>query len=285
MTFGHLMTIVAAVVIVGADQGTPCGEDTLRSTIDQENEEMAVAMERTGPVGSGIEDAVTAGQLSRTEAVTRAASGLGFKELAGVSVQTSLERFPDGVLPSVGRGVAGRRAWKVTFGGVDLAKAGAEPALRNAYITRITVYLSPDSGEVVSVISEWPKDVARGAEYPSLEAEERQLQAAGIEYTGLPTEAPAVSLFEALVDEDVVFWSSDVKQIRAHYVKETSPNHAGRPVWVIQLSGFEPFKVSPPRGVRRDAVPANARNHIRNVIDARTGEWLGADTIPQPVTP
>lgn len=285
MSLGDLMVIVAPIAFAGILRGMPCGDDVLGPTIDQEEVMMEVATGQTADVGSGMRDAVALGQLSRSEATRNVARNLGLKDLGGVSVQATRERFPDGVVPSLGQNLAGRTAWKVSFEGVDLAKACAEPALRNRHIRRITAYLSPESGQVVSVLSEWPTEVARTADYPPVESEERQLKAAGVTYTGLPTEAPAVSLFEALANEDVVFWSPDVKQIRACYVRETSPTHSDRPVWVVQLWGFEPFEVSAPRGVGRDAVPEDARNHIRNVIDARTGEWLGADTIPQPVTP
>ena len=101
-------------------------------------------------------------------------------------------------------------------------------------------------------------------------------------YTGLPMQAPKCTLFDAIAKSRP--WSQDVKQIHACYVLHSNVTYKDKPVWVVQLRGFAPIPFSLPGGVEGE-IPEDARNHLRNIVDAETGEWLGADTIPQPAGP
>lgn len=97
-------------------------------------------------------------------------------------------------------------------------------------------------------------------------------------FVGIPSATPKITLHEAL---NRAVGTQNAKQIVVYYVlEEFSHNKATvRPVWVVCACGIPPF---PPYGGPTESVPEDARNHLRTIIDAETGENYGSDTIPQP---
>lgn len=222
-------------------------------------------------------------KLSEGEAIKAARKCIGLSRVADDQVAAEEIVLSSECMPFLGKILQGRKTWKVSFSNMDLAKASGEPALSNPHVTTLIVILAPDTGHVLRATSVWPPVVPRMADYPSRESEEQQLMATDTQYTGLPTNAPGVSLAQALAGKDMDYWSDDVKQIHACYVLERTIQYEGRAVWVIQLRGFPPYEPSVPPGADPKSIPESSRNHFRNVVDAMTGEWLGADSTPQPV--
>lgn len=226
--------------------------------------------------------AMNASELSSDKTIEVARTLLGLAHVDASNATARRVQLSDQSVPFLRENLRGKSTWRIEFSNLDLAKATGHASLGNQHIKRIVVVLAPDTGHVLWVTSVWPEGVKPIPPYPSAQEEERQLRAKESRYTGLPVEAPKVALFDALLSKDIVFWSKDVKQIHACYVKESSIKYADRPVWVIQFWGFTPFEPPVPPGVDPASIPENARNHIRNVVDAQTGEWLGAGTTPQP---
>lgn len=222
--------------------------------------------------------------LPKNLAIRRALDGIGARDYNPEQVRASVIRLRDQCLPFLSKQLNGRATWRVEFTDVDLEKLSGDPKLRNSYIRSLIVILCPDSGQILRVVSRWPEGVPAMAAYPSCLEEERQYASISTRFTGLPGEAPSTTLFRALGAS--LLWSPAVKQISASYVMESSRRHQDRPVWVIQLRGFPaavPFSTfARNAGIQ---IPDDARNHLRNVIDAKTGNWLYADTIPQPIPP
>lgn len=221
--------------------------------------------------------------LSRQRAVETACESLGLEFVEQLDITARPMQLSDESMPFLRDQLARKSTWRIEFSDIDLAEATGRPSLANQYIRHLVVVLAPDTGHVLSITSTWPHSVARISPYPSLQEEEQQLRARDIRYSGLPAKEPRVTLFEALDSDDVIFWSKHVKQIHACYVVESTIKYENRHVWVIQLRGFPPFVPPVPPGADPASIPANQRNHIRNVVDAQTGEWLGAGTAPQPV--
>jgi hypothetical protein len=222
-------------------------------------------------------------KLSRKEAIAAAIPGVGMVGFDPNNASAEEVILTGKSVPFVRDELAGRRTWRVSFSDLNLAQVGGLSELENPNISSLIVTLAPDTGHVLTVTSVWPKGEPRIAEYPTIESEEKQMLATATRYEAIPSVPPRVPLLKALVSEDVMHWSTDVKQIHACYITETCMSHENRPVWAIQLRGFTPFVPPVPPGADSEKIPVDSRNHIRNVVDAATGEWLGAGTVPQPV--
>ena len=224
--------------------------------------------------------------LSKDEAITRAAQCIGLREYDRAAVSAVVVTLSGESLPFLGGKLRGRKTWRIEFKNVRLEKAGANSRLANPNITSLIALLAPDTGHVMRVTSVWPRRIPRIASYPCCAEEERQLSKGPSRYTGLPDEAPKVSMLEALANEETMPWGSDVKQIHAYYVLYTKIRYADRPVWVIHLWGFPPLELPVPEGaVIQNATIGERIGHLRNAIDARTGKWLHADNTPRLMPP
>jgi len=221
---------------------------------------------------------------SEGEAVKRAAAQIGLSDDAAAKGAGGKVTLTGECVPFLGRVLAQRKAWRVEFKDLNFAEVTGDPRLANPHITQLVVILSPDTGNVLKVTSVWPKEVPRIASYPTCAQEEQQLTACGTVYSGIPKEVPSASLAHAL--KVSMRWSDEVKQICATYVLESCPEYKDRPVWIVTLRGITPsLPVSVPVEIPNLKIPEDSRNHLRNVIDAKTGTWLCADTIPQPAPP
>jgi hypothetical protein len=113
------------------------------------------------------------------------------------------------------------------------------------------------------------------------------LKRVGHTFVGIPERSPKVKLLDAAAN---AVGAASAKQVIAYYVLESYNNNGipnfniveFRSRWIIHAWGFRPFMPTLPPGLTLDAVPENARNHMRTFIDPEDGEFCGADTIPQP---
>jgi hypothetical protein len=197
--------------------------------------------------------------------------------------RVTLERtaLAGGTIPFLGPLLEGRPSWRVEID--DLAAARADPqAGRLPHVAHLSATLAPDTGHVLLVRSPWPRGVPPIAPMPDAAEEERQLGRQRERFTGLPAEAPAISLLKALkiLEVEAPVPVGATKELVAYYVLQETVRYPARPVWIVQTRGIPPFSLA------LDArVPDDALNHLRHVVDARTGRWLGSDSTPQPVAP
>jgi hypothetical protein len=212
------------------------------------------------------------------QAILTACGDLGlFPPAGGVAAEVVLT---DGAVPFLALALRGQRTWRVELTDLDSARLNLRVG-RLPYIERLVAWLAPTTGHVLKVVSPWPEDVPPIAPQPSLSEEEYQTDGIGERYTGLPDEAPAVSLLRAIkiIEMYGPGATAEAKQIIAYYIKRETFRFPERLCWVVQVRGIPPFDASSP------GVPEDARNHFRHVVDARTGEWLDASTVPQPTQP
>ena len=205
-----------------------------------------------------------------------AASDLGIRSFRKSDVTSGKVSFRRRSVPFLRREIMGRSVYRVVFHNVALSKG----ANANRFVTTLVAFVSASTGRLLKVTSVWPKACPRIADQPGCAEEERQL---GDErYISFPDERPVVSLIDAL--QKTPHWSTQVKQVHAIRVLHSCSQHNKRAVWVIYLRGtsVNPLKDHmDPQGKMAD----DAFNHMRNLVDSQTGEWLWADTFPQPPGP
>jgi hypothetical protein len=205
-------------------------------------------------------------------AVEHARRGLG---LVGDSQAVAvLVRLDAATLPFLALQLEGREAWRVDIVGPRWPSPGLP------YVRALSALLAPDGTTVLRVISPWPEREPPIAPFPPTTVEERQLAAHDERFSVPPSHPAEVTLAGALAviaanGGDLV----QARQILAYHVVHDALRYHERPVWIVQLRGIPPFAAAGP------GVPENARNHLRHIVDAKTGEWLGADTLPQPEGP
>ncbi len=204
-------------------------------------------------------------------------------ELNVVSEKSAAERVTvnSDNTPFLWRQRIGKRAWLVTFVNVSLKLPSAIAGYRDPYRRQFDVLLDEDSGELLSITSLFRGAAPDMRPQPSGEVAERQLSAEKETYEGVPAEDPRVTFLGAL---DIILSKGMgspflAKEIFAVYVMEARMGSPARPVWAITLRGIPPISA---HGPYADEVPVWQRNHMRNVIDAKTGEFLFATNSPQP---
>jgi hypothetical protein len=100
-------------------------------------------------------------------------------------------------------------------------------------------------------------------------------------YHAFPTNAPNISFLNALdhVLRRGIGNPFDAQEVVGLYVMESRNGSDPLPVWAITLRGIPPRQ---PHGRDHGVVPEWQLNHIRDVIDANTGDILFATNVPQP---
>jgi hypothetical protein len=147
----------------------------------------------------------------------------------------------------------------------------------------LDVWINPYTNLVHKAISKWPENIKPIAPYPDIIDEEGQIRKVGEQFLSLPDQDPKYDMYYALkiIEEFGPVTPQAAKQYMAYLVTHRTVRYQKKTVWIIQTRGIIPFI----HGYQGEGgyVSEEARNHIRHVIDAETGEWLFSDTVPQPV--
>jgi hypothetical protein len=183
--------------------------------------------------------------------------------------------------PFLWRQYTGQSVWKVEFADAVLEFKSAVPNYMDSYKRKFVVLLDEQTGQLISIVSKFDGKDPDLREQPSGSNAEAQLKAEDEIYKGLPEEAPRLTFLDAL---EVVLNKGMgspflAKEIYANYVLHSRGGSPLRAVWVITLRGLPPL---PARGPHGDDVPFWQRNHMRNVVDDKTGVNLFATNSPQP---
>lgn len=217
---------------------------------------------------------------SAAEAIAKAARITGFDARPNA---TSAERavITQDPTPYLWRQSIGKRAWRVTLDDLSLQLKSAIADFADAYRRKFIVFFDEQSGQLLNIMSEYEGDAPEMRPMPSGEEAEEQLEAEEEIYHGLPSNDPRINFLDAL---DVVLTRGIgspflAKEIYGVYVIHSRMGSAPQPVWAITLRGLPPFQA---RGRYGDTIPVWQRNHLRNVINAMTGEFLFATNSPQP---
>jgi len=182
------------------------------------------------------------------EAIEQAYRFTGFDAL-GQDVNVSAEREMRG----------GSAAWRVTLSNVRLRWREGEEERENPHIRSLDVFLDPETGRLLKIISPRTSAPPVLAPKPSL-----------AEY---PENPPGVSFMQALAASGGFFNPAEAKQIVACYILDTHVSmeneQVTRPAWVFRYRALPAGPL--PGGGEFDDVMHN----VRSVVDAETGEDLG----------
>lgn len=215
------------------------------------------------------------------EAIAQARQILGLSEKSSARVSATLVTLAEDNTPFLNEKLVGRPIWQVVITDWRLELASAPQEARDSFGRTFDVFLDPPNGALLKLASRWPDGVPVIAPEPPAAFAAEQMKRAGLErYHGFVSPAPPVDFVRALdvVYKDGVGDPLVAKQIVAHCIMRSAMEQKPRAVWAITLRGIAPLKAAYP------GVPIDARNHIRNIVDAKTGKWLSAGTSPQPQT-
>jgi hypothetical protein len=216
---------------------------------------------------------------------TKRALGL---EIRPDAVITSLAPPEQTLLPFLKTSVDDERLWRRTevaprlrFDKLNvITQRGGRPRFPN--LETIEAVVNPRTELPYKIVTPWKAGAPPIAPFPSVAEEERQLRSLGERFVALLDAEPDVDFYNALkqVEATGVVAPKEAKQVIAYLVSHHTRRYSPRPVWIIQTRGVE--LVMEGYAAQAD-IPIDARNHMRHVVDATTGDWLYSDTVPQPV--
>lgn len=217
----------------------------------------------------------------KSAAIDRAIQITGFHQLAEMTSSAQQTVITRDETPFLRKQVIGRRTWQIEFNKVSLRLKSASSGFQDTYRRRFFVLLDENTGQLLSIQSRFEGEAPDMHPEPAGALAEAQLTAESETYLGLPTEDPKIDFLTAL---DAVLSKGIgspflAKEIQALYITETRLGGIPRAVWVVTLRGLPPIPAHGPYG---DQIPIWQRNHMRNVVDAATGDVLFATNSPQP---
>jgi len=215
------------------------------------------------------------------DAVSVAKELTGFGALSGTVITARHVRVENDDTPFLAKGLIGTTAWEVKFDHVVLSLKSALPGFKDASVRMFIALIRADTGQLWSVKSFVSENVPDLRREPSADVAEAQMRPEKDIYTALPSENPHITFIDAL---DIILTRGSgspftAKEIHAVYVMESDMGSEVRPVWAITLRGIPPIPVSGPGAAK---IPKWQLNRMRNVINAKTGDFLFATNSPQP---
>ena len=173
-------------------------------------------------------------------------------------------------------------AWDVRLADVSLNLPSALPGFEDPYRRTFTVRVG--GGTVLGIRSRSSIPLPELRPRATAQVAEPQLRDGGEYYLGLPAARPGITFLQAVdrVLGEGIGSPLMAPEIDGLYVEHARQNEAPTRAWVIELRGLPPFPIKGPRGADSNLVPAWQRNHMRNVVDAQTGQVLFANNTPQP---
>lgn len=199
------------------------------------------------------------------------------------NADVQLVTLEDDNTPFLSKQIVGRPLWQVTIRGWSLQLPSAAAGFKDRYERTFDILVDPANGQVLKIASRWTEGIPDASDLSADDAE-AQLMGTGFErYHGFPEDGPTVTFLQAL---DVVLYEGEgnpleAKQIVAHYVTRSRMADQPKPVWAITLRGVRIVRQPPPplKGSASHDSQLVIRQ-MRNIVDATTGAWLGANNLP-----
>ncbi|MFH0982111.1 MAG: hypothetical protein V2A79_11285 [Planctomycetota bacterium] len=207
------------------------------------------------------------------------------REFLGVSGREDLQTDAELVLladdntPFLSGQVIGHPVWHVVISDWKLQLKSAPPDVRDRCARTFDVFLGAQEGCLLKIVSRWPKDVPPIPPEPGPASYTDQLRRSGDEkYHGFPKEKSSIQFVDAL--DSVLKNAANplaADQIVGQYVVWSQMGRDPKPVWAVTLRDTDPLWEASYPGVSVDA-----RNHLRCIVDAKTGEFICGGSVPQP---
>ena len=206
-------------------------------------------------------------------------SGLGSSGVWGTPTLISGEHLK---IPFVGKFLKEKKIWCVNVTGAVLEINSKNNGKLESLPLKLTILLDHESGQIIKINAIVEKgSTPQHTPKASIASAERQMQNVCEIYTGFPKKVPTVNFHDALKSVYNGFGGNplEASEIEAVYVMQSHLRKEARAVWAITLYGISPFSTF---GGDDDSVPVSQRNHLRSIVDAKTGKLLSSTTVPQP---
>lgn len=180
--------------------------------------------------------------------------------------------------PYLSEQVVGRPIWHVVVEKCRFVLPSGGDALEDKYERTFDILIDPRDGALLRISSRLSVGVpALPREACATSATEQMMNAGGERYYGFIAGAPAITFYEALAG---LIQSGhnplQATQLVGQHVLWSRLDWEPKPVWAVTLNGIPPFEAAYP------GVPVEARNHMRYIVDSKTGKELCGTTTPQP---
>lgn len=213
------------------------------------------------------------------QAIAKAREILGIADQMVLPSRAEVVVLAEDNTPFLSEQIIARPVWHVVISNWRLELKSAPPDVKDSYARTFDIFLDPLNGHLLKVVSRWPEGVRRIAPEPGADSYTKQMRRSGEErYHALPEEDPPISFLDAL---DGMFKGGEnsllAEQMVGQYVTWSMMGRTPRPVWVITLRGTRPLWDSMYPGAA-----ISARNHMRHIVDPKTGKWVCGSSTPQP---
>lgn len=213
------------------------------------------------------------------QAIAKARKILGVADQMVLPSSAEIVALVEDNTPYLSNQIIARAVWHVVISNWRLELKSAPPDVKDSYARTFDIFLDPLNGHLLRIVSRWPEGVPRIAPEPGAESYTTQMRQSGQErYHALPEEDPPISFLDAL---DGMFQGGQIplleEQLVGQYVTWSTMGRPPRPVWVITLRGTRPLWNSTHPGAA-----ISARNHMRYIVDPKTGKWITGSSTPQP---
>lgn len=215
------------------------------------------------------------------QAIAKAREILGLPDRPALPAVGALVTLAEDNTPFLSADIIGRPIWHVVIRNWKIELKSAPPDVTDSYARTFDIFVDPQNGRLLKTVSRWPDGVPPIPPEPGASSYTDQMRRSGDEkYHGFPQWKPVISFVDAL---DGIFKGGRnpllAEQMVGQYVIWSHMGRTPKPVWVITLRGNRPLWESAYPG----ASP-NARNHLRHIVDPKTGKWICASSTPQPQT-
>lgn len=217
----------------------------------------------------------------KDQAIARVKEVLGVSERKDLQSEAKLVLLAEDNTPFLSGQIIGHPVWHVVISNWRLQLESAPSNAKDRYTRTFDVFVGAEEGHLLKIVSHWPEGVPPIPPEPGPASYTDQMRRSGKQkYYGFPNEVPPIKFVDAL---DSVFKDAGnplaAEQIVGQYVIWSQMDRPPKPVWAITLRGTQPMWESAFPGVG-----INARNHMRHIVDAKTGKCVCAGSTPQPVT-
>lgn len=233
----------------------------------------------TSLVGADGPDKTNWALKTEDQAVSAALAATGFSRLTHYQVPATkaaeLVVLEDDQTPFLHNQINGRQLWYVTVQvKLELKVEDRTGETHLEYDTtsrRFDIYLDPWTGNIIKMVSGAEAVYEHKPPLPAADTAEWFLSGQRKLYHDLPAEPPGVDFLEAL--RSTIGSPFLAREIHVSYLTYSKMDSEPRPVWIIDLRGIPPWPV-------KGEVPIEQRNHMRSIVDARTGRHLGSGNSP-----
>lgn len=230
------------------------------------------------PLIVGTEDRSQWAVRDEVEAIRHTEQLLGLPVAATLPSQSRLITLAQDNTPFLSEKVVGRSVWHVVVGEFKLTVESNGVKSEDQYTRTFDVLLDPRNGASIRVSSRLPDGVHPLPREATATVATEQLMNRGDErYHSFVGGSPQISFYEALASlyENEVN-PLEAKIIVAQFVSWSMMGREPKDVWAVTLRGIHPMRSA------YDNVPAEARNHMRYIVDPKIRNWICGTTTPQP---